>query len=262
MDADGLTRSSGAKLKQLRERLGLTLREVEARSRTLAAEKKSQDYFVSRGWLNNVENSSLTPSIYKIYSLGVIYQENWSDILSIFGLRVAEISRDQNLFGFPNTRLVTTLGEQEIPADLVVPVRARDDLQLEKTNLLTRLREIWGEIPVSLLQHLDLKKFVYGYVGLRDFTMHPLVRPGSFVQIDESQRKIRPATWQNEFERPIFFIELRGAFVCSWCEIKDGHLLSIPYSTSPCEIRRFPYPREAEVVGRVIGITMRIAEAG
>ena len=259
MDAERFTRSSGAKLKQLRDRLGLTLREVEARSRKLAEEKKSQDYFVSRGWLNNVENSSLTPSIYKIYALGIIYQENWSNILSFFGLRVAEIGRDQALFGFPNTRLVTGSGEQEIPGNLIVPLRTREDLRLEKTNLLTRLREIWGEIPVPLLQHLDLRKFVYGYVGLQDFTMHPLVRPGSFVQIDESQRKIRPGTWQNEFERPIYFIELRGAYICSWCEIKEGHLLSIPYSTSPCAIRRYPYPKEAEVVGRVTGVAMRIA---
>jgi transcriptional regulator with XRE-family HTH domain len=262
MEADGLTRSSGAKRKQLRDRLGLTLREVEARSRKLAEEEKSQDYFVSRGWLNNVENSSLTPSIYKIYALGVIYHENWSNILAFFGLRVADIGRDQALFGFPNTRLMADSDEPEIPVSLVVPVRVREDLQLEKTNLLTRLRGIWGEIPVPLLQHLELKKFVYGYVGLQDFTRHPLVRPGSFVQIDESQRKIRSGTWQNEFERPIYFIELRGAYLCSWCEIKEGHLLSIPYSTSPCEIRRVPYPREAEIVGRVIGVTMRIADAG
>jgi hypothetical protein len=195
----------------------------------------------------------------KQHTLGVIYHENWSNILSFFGLRVADIGRDQALFGFPNTRLVRGSVEQEILGNLIVPVRAREGLQLAKTNLLTHLREIWGEIPIPLLQHLDLKKFIYGYVGLEDLTMHPLVRPGSFVQIDESQRKIRPGTWQNEFERPLYFIELRGAYVCSWCEIKEGHLLSIPYSTSPCEIRRFPYPREAEVVGRVTGVAMRIA---
>ena len=260
MTPDGLTRSSGAKLKQLRDRLGLTLRAVEARSRTLALEKKSQDYFVSRGWLNNVENSSLTPSIYKIYALGVIYHEKWSDILALFGVHVAEIGRDQALFGLPNTTLVSQVAEPDAADNIVVSLRVQEDLQLEKTNLLTRLREIWGEIPVPLLQHLDMKKFVYGYVGLEDFTMYPLIRPGTFVQIDENQRKIKPGTWRNEFERPIYFIELRGAYLCSWCEIKDGHLLSIPYSTSPCEIRRFPYPREADIIGRVIGVTMRIAE--
>ena len=58
------------------------------------------------------------------------------------------------------------------------------------------------------------------------------------------------------------FAELRGAYLCSWCEIREGHLLAVPYPTSRCEIRRFPYPREAEIVGRVTGVAMRLAEGG
>jgi hypothetical protein len=103
---------------------------------------------------------------------------------------------------------------------------------------------------------------MYGYIGLNDYTMYPLIRPGSFVQIDGNQRKIKHGTWRTEFERPIYFVELREEYVCSWCEIKEGHLISIPYPNSPVEIRRFPYPREAEIVGRVTGVAMRIAEAG
>jgi hypothetical protein len=38
----------------------------------------------------------------------------------------------------------------------------------------------------------------------------------------------------------------------------EGHLLAVPYPNSRCEIRRFPYPREADIVGRV---TMRLAES-
>jgi transcriptional regulator with XRE-family HTH domain len=66
--------SAGAKLKELRARLGLTLRDVEAGSRKLAELKENPDYIISRGWLNNVEKKSLTPSIYKLWSLGAIYQ--------------------------------------------------------------------------------------------------------------------------------------------------------------------------------------------
>jgi transcriptional regulator with XRE-family HTH domain len=263
MDGNGLTGQAGKRLKQLRLRLGLTLREVEARSLQLAEKRQNHDYFISRGWLNNVENGSYTPSIYKIYSLSVIYQDSWSNILSFFGLHVGDIGRDQALFGFPNTHLVASSQEETVASQSpVVPLPSREDWQPDKTNLLSRLVEIWGEIPVPLLQHLDLKRYVYGYVGLRDFTMYPLVRPGSFVQIDGNQRKIRPGTWRTEFERPIYFIELREGYLCSWCEIKEGHLLSIPYPNSPCEIRRFPFPREAEIVGRVTGVAMRIAEAG
>ena len=67
MDQVPVNGSPGAKLKELRLRLGLTLRTVEASSRKLAAEKQNPDYVISRGWLNNVENRSFTPSVYKIY---------------------------------------------------------------------------------------------------------------------------------------------------------------------------------------------------
>ena len=80
MDGTGPTIRAGQKLKQLRERLGLTLREVEAHSQRLAQQKQNQDFFISRGWLNNIENGTNTPSLFKLYALGAIYREHWSSI--------------------------------------------------------------------------------------------------------------------------------------------------------------------------------------
>ena len=57
------------------------------------------------------------------------------------------------------------------------------------------------------------------------------------------------------------FTELRNEYICSWCEIREGHLLAVPYPNSRCEIRRFPYPQEADIIGRVTGVAMRLAEA-
>jgi transcriptional regulator with XRE-family HTH domain len=261
MYANGQTGQPGIRLKQMRVRLGLTLREVETLSRRLAAEKQNNDFLISRGWLNNVENGSYTPSIYKIYSLSVIYHDSWPNILSFFGLRVCDIGRDQAMFAPSKTQLVST-SEASDGDTIVVPLRAREDLKLDRTNLLNRLVEIWGEIPVRLIQHLDLQKSVYGFIGMADFTMFPIIRPGSIVQIDGNQRKIAPSKWQNEYDRPIYFVELRDEYVCSWCEIREGHLLAVPHPNSKYEIRRFPYPQQAEIVGRVTGVAMRIAEAG
>jgi len=144
---------------------------------------------------------------------------------------------------------------------IVVPMKSRRRLRLDRTNLLARLGKIWGEIPVRLIQHLDLRNGVYGFVGMSDRTMYPIIRPGSIVQIDQNQRKVASTKWQNEHERPIYFIELRGEYICSWCEMKDGYLSAIPHPNSKCEVRRFSYPREAEIVGRVIGVTMRLVES-
>jgi hypothetical protein len=87
-----------------------------------------------------------------------------------------------------------------------------------------------------------------------DLTMYPLLRPGSIVQIDENQTKPSQVKWKNEHDRPIYFIELRGEFICSWCEIGEGTLLAVPYPSPKSEIRRFAHPREAEVVGRVTSV--------
>jgi transcriptional regulator with XRE-family HTH domain len=258
MEAGEQSERAGLRLKRVREGLGLTLREVEAHSRRLAEKKLNPDFIVSRGWLNNIENGIYTPSFFKLYALGAIYRIHWSSIFSLFGCNLSDFSRDQALFAPPKTQLATDAPEAD--DTIVVPLRLGDDARLDKTSLLSRLAEIWGEIPFRLIQHLDLRNGVYGFVGMSDRTMYPIIRPGSIVQIDQNQKRILPTKWENEHERPIYFIELRGEYICSWCEMRDAHLSAVPHPNSKCEVRRFSYPREAEIVGRVIGVTMRLVE--
>jgi hypothetical protein len=118
--------------------------------------------------------------------------------------------------------------------------------------------EIWGEVPIAVIQHLDVRHSTYGYIGLDDRTLYPLLRPGSFVQIDPHVKKILPVKWQTEYERPIYFVELRDGYVCSWCELQGSQLILIPHTLSSCAIRQFKYESEAEIVGRVTGLAMRI----
>jgi aromatic ring-cleaving dioxygenase len=101
---------------------------------------------------------------------------------------------------------------------------------------------------------------MYGYIGLEDYTLFPLIRPGSLVQIDARQRKISAEKWKTEFDRPIHFVELRNGYVCSWCQVDRGQLIVIPHPHSHQDVRRFDYPSQAEIIGRVIGISTRIVE--
>ena len=260
MTESGPTNPGGVRLKQLRERVGLTLRQVEALSRELALRKRNQDFFVSRGWLNNVENGTYTPGICKLYSLGAIYHVHWSSLLSFFGIHLSDFGRDQAMFAPPKTQLANSA--KAMDETIVVPLHSSEAVRLDRTNLLSRLVEIWGEIPVKLIQHLDLRNGVYGVVGVSDNRMFPIIRPGSIVQIDQNQRKILPAAWRDEDDRPIYFVELRGGYLCSWCELHEGYLSAVPHPKSKCEVLRFSYPREAEIVGRVVGVTMRLAAQG
>jgi len=118
--------------------------------------------------------------------------------------------------------------------------------------------EIWGEVPIGIIRHLDIRHSMYGYIGLEDRTLYPLLRPGSFVQIDASVKKVLPVRWQTEYERPIYFVELRGGYVCSWCELQGTQLILVPHPGSGYGIRQFKYEAEAEIVGRVTGLAMRI----
>lgn len=248
--------TAGEKLRQLRARLGLTTREVEAKSLQIADERRNREYYLSHAWVTDIENGKFTPSIYKIYSLGAIYHVSYTEVLSCFGLPIGELGRYRSSIGVPKTHL---FGGTELDNDQVsLPVQFKPEFQLEKTNLLARVVEKWDQIPVGFLQHLDLHKSVYGYIGLEDYTLYPLIRPGSLVQIDANQRKISAERWKTEFDRPIYFVELRGGYACSWCQVDRGQLMVIPHPHSRLDVRRFDYPSQAEIVGRVTGVAMRI----
>jgi hypothetical protein len=61
-------------------------------------------------------------------------------------------------------------------------------------------------------------------------------------------------------ERPVYFVELRRGYACSWCEMKQNLLLLVPHPLSPVKTGQLAYPLEGEIVGRVTGVAMRLAE--
>jgi RNA polymerase sigma-70 factor (ECF subfamily) len=63
---------------------------------------------------------------------------------------------------------------------------------------------------------------------------------------------------QRETLRLYFFEELRDGYVCCWCQVDRGQLIVIPHPHSRQIVRHFEYPSQAEIVGRVTGVTMRI----
>ena len=111
---------------------------------------------------------------------------------------------------------------------------------------------------MSLLNGFDLKEHRYAFIGLEDWTMYPLIQPGSLVLIDESRRKIVNAGWTTEFERPIYFLEHRGGFACGWCTVNGAQLVMQPHPASMCLAEVYPYPEDVEVLGQVTGVAMRL----
>src|SRR5882762_611903 len=257
MDARKPSPSAGERLKELRVSLGLTTRDVQEKSQQIAEDRRSREYHIPHGGGADHENGKFTASIYKFDTLRAIYNRRITELVSYYGLPIGDLGRYRTFIGVPKTHLLDTGSDLEIEK-VSLPVQFKPKFRFEKTNLLARVVEKWDEIPVGFLQHLDLRKSVYGYIGLEDYTLFPLIRPGSLVKIDANQRKISTEKWNTEFDRPIYFVELRNGYVCSWCQVDRGQLIVIPHPHSHQDVRRFDYPSQTEIVGRVTGVAMRI----
>ena len=251
----------GEQLKDLRFRLGITLREVTDKSQWIAEAESNDEFSISNPWLTQIENApaQVVPSIYKLYSLSTIYHIKFTDLLLIFGVDLEKTGKHRLSMPLENTHL-TNIEAADGNRSVTFPVRFDRGFSLEQTNLLSRMVEVWGEVPISLIQHLDIRRGLYGYIGLQDYTLSPLLRPGTFVQIDSRIRRVRSLKWRTEFDRPIYFVELRDSYACSWCELHGNQLFLVPHPLSPCSIRQFLYGTDAEIVGQVTGIAMRIAD--
>jgi transcriptional regulator with XRE-family HTH domain len=251
-----LNTRAGERLKQLRSRLGLTTREVAELSRRIATAEGNDEFAVSHARLIQIENDESTPSVYKLFTLSAVYGLTFTTLVSYY-LNLEAIARHQSELQIANTRL-TAFEVYDENQPISFPVRFDPGFQVEKTNLLSRMVELWGEIPVGLLNRLNIRKMRYGFIGLEDYTMYPLLRPGSFVQIDEQEKPQPQGVYRSEYERPIWFLELRTGYLCSWCEVRRDRIVSVPHPLSPCRTQEFAYPNEAEIVGRVTAVAARL----
>jgi transcriptional regulator with XRE-family HTH domain len=228
--------SSGQQLKILRNGRNITVREVEHASRRIADRKGDRRFRISNGWLVQLENGASESSIHKLFSLSVIYRVNFLDLVRLYNVDVDEKEKYECVADPYVTQLVRDNGNGD---GLVQPAGSNNCVELA-TKLVAASNED---------SHAGI---VYGHLGLADFTMYPMIRPGARLRIDTTQTRLSSTAWHNEYERPIFFIELRDAYACGWCELQGNQLLVIPHHSSPASVRRFTFPREAELVGRVI----------
>ena len=70
----------GKLLKAERKRLRLSTRDVERLSHEIARKYNNPEYDLSHNWLTDIENGRFTPSVYKLYSLSLIYRRDWDDM--------------------------------------------------------------------------------------------------------------------------------------------------------------------------------------
>ena len=260
MSASSSSLEFGKRLRAEREHLRLSLRQVQELSRGIAEQRKNHEYYIAHSSLADIESGKLATNIYKLYSLSVIYGRQYEKLATFFDVPVGEAEKDHKALVFPQTYLVgaaSELGDSSILSTLEL----RERLRTERTNLVSKMVENWKDVPPALLQQMDWRDSLYGYIGMQDHTLDPIIRPGSFVQIDSRQRTVPPVNWHDEHDRPVFFFELRDRYVCSWCELHGSQLILVPTPQSRGQARHIRYPDDATIVGRVTAVAMRIAEA-
>ncbi len=244
----------GEALRVIREGLGLTLRDVEAASARLAERHSNQEYGLPISRISDIEKKCVLPSLYRLYSFAVIYRRDLDELMAMFGIDSQTLAADRALVSVPRAHRVERPKMQE---EIRVPVSIDPGFDLRCTSNLSRMIAAWGTIPFAMLQPFESDNFTYGYIS-EDFTMYPLLMPGSFIRVDESKRRIMEGFWRSEYERPIYLMETREGYVCSWCEMDGGRITMRPHPLSPVKSRTFRHDSEVDLVGQVVGVAMRL----
>lgn len=258
MLASGWSPEWGKRLRVERERLGLSLRDVENVSHDIAERLQNSDYSIAHTSLADIENGKWPPTLHRLFTLSVIYGYDYDRLAGICGIPASESLREHQKIHLPRTYLIGPMPER-YRKTVFSAADLREKLRAERTNLVPKMIETWREVPLEL-QLMNGSDPLYGYIGMDDYTLHPIVRPGAFVRIDPRQKKIPILRWRTDHDRPIFFIELRDRYVCSWCEMHDGRLILIPSQQSSRRTQQVRYPVDATIVGRVTGVSMDVVE--
>ena len=241
----------GFRLRQFREKLKLTYREVEKASYVLAAKRGRREFILHISRLADMENRNVVPSLHKLYSLAVIYHLDAMEIASWY--EAPFLHRFQDESSFPSS--VTHLSEARPDTG---SAEGEGSFCRRETELLKQLPPAWGSFPANV--SADLSRCRYGYVGLGDRRMVPILRPGSMVLVDTGMRNIEDREWRTEYDRPLYFVELKEGYRCGWFQKERSRLMMQPHVLSRCAPEVWRMPEEAEVVGKVVGLVMSLTE--
>lgn len=236
----------------------MRFRDVEEASTRIATQHANDEFIVALSRLADIENKGTMPSAYRLYSLCAIYRMDMADVLSWYGVSLSTLPADAAVIQHTQTHTVNFRAED---GTIQVPIALDPGIDLSRTVFLSRLIQRWGTLPIMLFNNIDVRDFRYGLIGTEDWSMFPVIPPGSLVVIDDTKRRIVNTGWNSEFERPIYFLEHRDGYICGWCALSDGILIVQPHPASSYDPKSYKYPEEIEVVGQITQVAMSLDPA-
>jgi transcriptional regulator with XRE-family HTH domain len=241
----------GERLREIRQQWGLSLREVEQRSRRIARGRGDTSYQLSASWLQRLESDEHELTVKTLIALAEIYSIPTDQLIhDVHSVEAQALILNQP--GSPNATISQTAGARKSSASPLFAATQFPDPSPGKTTL----------IPAG--DEASRTPFMWGIIGTLDMTLDPMIPAGSIVQIDTRSRNISSIKdWTHEFQRPIYFLTTHEGYVCGWCELDTNSqwLTLIPHPLSPASSRRWKYQTEIENIGRVTNISIRLGES-
>lgn len=81
-----INKKAGRRMCDLRQGLGLTMRDVQKLSKQIAKSLRNADYAVAPSRLSDIEDKGMTPNLYRLHALSLVYNCRIAKLLKFYDI--------------------------------------------------------------------------------------------------------------------------------------------------------------------------------
>ena len=233
--------------------LGLSYKDIVAKSERLARLNANSDMRIGKSTLGNIISGSIRqPGTAKLDSLRIILNLSRAEMDLSIGLQPERRFNEQ--------LEITRARTHELPIDAVTRQRrlkipiVRDEAKLEDTQFLEGSVKRWVDIEVEYLSSFYPPHVSYVVVGEDDTNASPVAPPGSRVLVNKLLNRVQPAENVSFHERELFYVLTPNGLTCVYAELAQGHkIVLIPHPASG-NVREEFHRDEIKIIGQVVGV--------
>src|ERR1700758_5300126 len=120
------------------------MRDVENSSARVAERYRNEEFSIPPSRLSDIETKGVLPSIFRLYTLSVIYRRDMRELLAWYGVDMNNMAADLGMIAPPRSHVSETLNSI---GSVQVPIRLDPGFDDQRTMNLGRMVEQWGLVP-------------------------------------------------------------------------------------------------------------------
>lgn len=242
-------KSLGNQLRIVRERLGLSQREVARRCAAVSKELGSELYQITGSWLGRVESDpghQREIGAHPLIALLTIYGITLEELLAVHSPR--ELPEDVSGIQEDVSETTVLTHSTETTARLLLPDDS-DAVTIPENTVIMQ-----PAFPRNNGRYLRI------VIGHSNNHLYPIVPAGTLALVDKYRRSLDQELGNVEIEiqRPMFLLEMRdGKHICCWCELVDKNEQRAVILFHPTNRRRsiqIVINRDVSVIGQVVAV--------